>query len=111
MRSITRSAFRVASATALLGLLLPVVLAHGEDDNMSMDMGEGVAMAADEPSSDIEYPPTYFALAEHRGVLVAHIALMILAWVVVLPLGTVPDELAEIQNFTGLDLRTDMTTS
>ncbi|KAM0324544.1 hypothetical protein ACHAQA_007929 [Verticillium albo-atrum] len=32
------------------------------------------------------YPPTYFGLADHGGVMYAHIALMILAWVIVLPL-------------------------
>lgn len=95
MRPITRTAFRVASATVFLGLLLPAVLAHGDDE--TMDMGEGVAMAADEPSLDVEYPPTYFAHPEHRGLLVAHIALMVLAWVVVLPLGMTPDELGDVQ--------------
>lgn len=95
MRSTTRSAFRVAAATAFLGLLLPVVLAHGDDD--TMDMGEAVGLAADEPNPDVEYPPTYFAHPEHRGVLVAHIVLMVLAWVVVLPIGMAPDELEDIQ--------------
>lgn len=89
MWSATRSVFRVASAAAFLGLLLPVVLAHGDDGTVDMDMsmGDNVTAMGDEPATDVKYPPTYFAHAEHRGVLVAHIALMVLAWVVVLPLG------------------------
>lgn len=89
MWSATRSVFRVASAAAFLGLLLPAVLAHGDDGAMDMDMsmGDNVIATGDEPATDVEYPPTYFSHAEHRGVLIAHIALMVLAWVVALPLG------------------------
>lgn len=85
MWSLTRSAFRVVSAAAFLGLLLPAVLAHGDD--AAMDMGDGVPMAADEPLPDSEYPPSYFSHLGHRGHLVTHIVLMVLAWVFILPLG------------------------
>jgi hypothetical protein len=48
----------------------------------AMDMG------AQQPENDAqEYPPNYFSHPEYRGVLVAHIALMVLGWVFVLPLG------------------------
>ncbi|ROT37898.1 hypothetical protein SODALDRAFT_360191 [Sodiomyces alkalinus F11] len=36
------------------------------------------------PDAD-SYPPTYFALADHAGVMFAHIALMAVAWVFLLP--------------------------
>jgi hypothetical protein len=66
----------------LLGLaIVPAVLAHGDED---MDMGAG----AEQPKPDQDsYPPTYFTLAEHAGVMYAHIGLMVIAWVFVLPTG------------------------
>jgi hypothetical protein len=73
--------------------VLPAVLAHG-DEGMNMgggDMGGPVDMGAQQPDNDAqEYPPNYFSHPEHRGVLVAHIALMVLGWVFVLPLGEFP---------------------
>lgn len=78
--------------------LVPAVLAHGGDgeshgmSDMS-GMGDTGGMAhgnhtADVPKDDSEYPPTYFAHLEHVGVIYAHIALMVLAWVFFLPVGT-----------------------
>lgn len=68
---------------AVLGLsfALPVIAANGRrhgDGEMEMD---------DAPPDDTEYPPTYFAHPEHRQLMLAHIALMTLAWVVFLPVG------------------------
>lgn len=85
MRSLTQPAFRVVSAAAILGLLLPAVLAHGDDE--AIDMGDGMPMAADKPLPEPEYPPSYFSHPDHRGLLITHIALMAGAWVIVLPLG------------------------
>lgn len=85
MRPITASAFRTAAAVAFLGLLLPVVLAHGDDE--AMDMGDATGAAADEPMPNSDLPPSYFSHSEHRRLLVAHIGLMIIAWVFILPLG------------------------
>lgn len=67
------------------------MLAHG-DEGMSMDgdmdMGGAMNMSAQQPGNDTqEYPPNYFSHPEYRGTLVAHIALMVLGWVFVLPLG------------------------
>lgn len=56
--------------------------------DMDMDMGGSMDMSADQPLPDDQYPPTYFSHSEHRGVLLAHIGLMILGWVVMLPLAT-----------------------
>lgn len=89
MRSATRPAFRLLATAAVLGAVLPAVLAHG-DEGMSMhaDMDGAMDMSAQQPEHDAqEYPPNYFGHAEHRGILLAHIALMVLGWVVVLPLG------------------------
>lgn len=89
MRSATRPAFRLLATAAVLGALLPAVLAHG-DEGMNMDgaMDGAMDMSAQEPDNDAqEYPPNYFGHPEHRGILFAHIALMVLGWVFVLPLG------------------------
>lgn len=90
MRSVTTSALSLAATALVLGALLPTALAHGDegaDMDMDMDMGGGMDMSADQPLPDDQYPPTYFSHSEHRGVLLAHIGLMILGWVVMLPLG------------------------
>lgn len=91
MRLIAGPIFRVASAATFLGILLPVVLAHGHDE--AMDMGEGDAMGADQLNAEPEYKPTYFAHPEHRALLLAHIATMVVAWVVELPLGMLATKL------------------
>ncbi|KAJ0165461.1 putative membrane protein C3B8.06 [Colletotrichum tanaceti] len=75
-------------AVVALGIV-PLALAHSAQEdganvmNMDMDMSHG----ADEPNKpDTDnYPPTYFALADHAGVMYAHIGVMVLAWVFVLP--------------------------
>ncbi|KAK4136168.1 hypothetical protein BT67DRAFT_375348 [Trichocladium antarcticum] len=45
-----------------------------------MEMGD-----ADKPLAEDQYPPTYFALTDHSGVIFGHIVLMVLAWVFALP--------------------------
>ncbi|KAL0936701.1 uncharacterized protein CTRU02_208916 [Colletotrichum truncatum] len=85
MRSILRQ------LTTIVGLgLVPLILAHGthEDgtDAMNMDMDQSShSSGPEEPKPDSSYPPTYFALADHAGVMYAHIGAMVLAWVFVLP--------------------------
>ncbi|KAK5653554.1 hypothetical protein OQA88_8813 [Cercophora sp. LCS_1] len=69
--------FRALTSSAVLGLI-PAVIAHGDD--MNMEKGE-----ADMPLPESEYPPTYFALPDHRAVIYGHIGLMVLAWVFMLP--------------------------
>lgn len=47
-----------------------------------------VALAEDgEHKNDSKNPDTYFALTEHVGVMYAHIAVMTIAWVILLPVG------------------------
>ncbi|KAF0317734.1 hypothetical protein GQ607_015044 [Colletotrichum asianum] len=68
--------------------LMPLVFAYGAHEDggdgtsMNMDMPRG---AAEEPKPNDSYPPTYFALADHAGVMYAHIGAMVLAWVFILP--------------------------
>jgi hypothetical protein len=84
MGTAARSAFSLHVAAAILSTL-PAVFAHGDEgDSMDMDMG----MGAEEPRPDYNaYPPTYFTHPEHRGLIYAHIALMVLSWIVILPIG------------------------
>lgn len=72
---------------AIILVLLPVVLTHGVGNENHNDTHGGMYHSADQPGDDSGYPPTYFAHAEHIGVIYAHIALMILSWVFVLPVG------------------------
>ncbi|CCF37488.1 hypothetical protein CH063_08802 [Colletotrichum higginsianum] len=69
--------------------IVPLALAHSaqEDGANIMNMDMDTSRGADEPNKpDTDsYPPTYFALADHAGVMYAHIGTMVLAWVFVLP--------------------------
>ncbi|KAI1862418.1 hypothetical protein JX265_009132 [Neoarthrinium moseri] len=86
MRSATRSALTLLAAVVVLGSL-PAALAHG-DEHESMNMDGDMAMGTEEPKPDAgSYPPTYFTHPEHRGTIYAHIALMVLGWVFMLPTG------------------------
>ena len=78
----TRTALSLLAAAAVLSLV-PAVAAHGGppeggESGMNMDM-------KDEKLDS--YPNTYFSHPEHQGVMYAHVALMSLAWVVMLPVG------------------------
>jgi hypothetical protein len=78
------AAFAFTASTYVLGLaLLPVVLghAHGQDvhDHNNDDVHGG-------PQFE-EEPDSYFGLKDHANVIYAHILLMTLAWVFILPIG------------------------
>ncbi|ORY60726.1 uncharacterized protein BCR38DRAFT_348666 [Pseudomassariella vexata] len=84
MRSTTRTVLTALAAVAVVGTL-PTVLAHGDDGGMDMDMD---ISAGDEAKPDPDsYPQTYFSYAAHAGVMYAHIILMVISWVLVLPIG------------------------
>jgi hypothetical protein len=89
-------AHRALAGALLLGLLLPLAAAHGHDEDANMGMAMGMSMsmaepAAPSPSATAEpAPPNYFTHPEHRGLMYAHIGLMTLAWVFVLPVGECP---------------------
>jgi hypothetical protein len=78
MQSIASSLLPLVASFAALGLV-PAALAHGDDMDMSQPETPGPAP---------EYAPTYFGHPEHRGVIYAHIAIMVLAWVCMMPVGT-----------------------
>ena len=69
----------------LLVGLAAVALAHGDEATEAMDMDSGEQQKPG-PNS---YPPTYFALRDHAGVMYAHIAIMVISWVFVLPTGKI----------------------
>jgi uncharacterized protein DUF2427 len=87
-----RSLLRNTTAFVVLALL-PAALGHGDEHGHDAAMGHSMAdeghdhAAPDAPTPGDEYPDTYFALADHAGLMYAHIALMILAWIFVLPVG------------------------
>lgn len=90
--------------SALLLALLPVVFAHGDGDSMDMkmDMGMGHVSNTTQPPKDQDYPNTYFAHTDHSGVIYTHIALMILSWVFLLPIGKSPAENRSSPTYTNL---------
>lgn len=66
---------------------LPGAFAHGDEDessheHMSMDKPMNMGDMGQAPER-----PTYFLHDEHTTLILAHIVLMVLAWVVALPLG------------------------
>lgn len=72
--------FAVATAAALLVEVLPRVAAHGhETEDMGMK-GSGMSDAAEDAR-----PQSYFSYGQYPGWIVAHIALMLLAWTVLFP--------------------------
>jgi len=81
---------RLAVATALLRLA-SLALAHGDDGHHDMDMGD---MKAPEPhgevsnmETDLYDMPSYAGLGMHGKMILAHIVLMVMAWLFVLPIG------------------------
>ena len=90
MRSPARRAavLFLASLAVLLGLV-PAALGHGgETEGMDMGMDMGMDTTVDQARPDEgDYPPTYFTHPEHRGAIYAHIALMVVSWVFMLPVG------------------------
>jgi hypothetical protein len=70
---------------ALLLQLLPLVAAHGEEHHgEAMDMSVHSAPA---PQPQSEAPQNYWRLTEYATLMYWHIALEVLAWIVILPVG------------------------
>ncbi|KAI9372074.1 hypothetical protein BJX61DRAFT_471212 [Aspergillus egyptiacus] len=83
-----------AALAALLLASLATALAHGDDHemNMDMDMEMNMDMTSHEPAqtdADDNSPMSYFAYGQYTGWIVAHIALMVIAWGFVLPIAVV----------------------
>ncbi|KAL5340572.1 hypothetical protein BJX70DRAFT_101128 [Aspergillus crustosus] len=55
-----------------------LAMAHGDDESMDIS-------ASDSQDAHGDGPMSYFAYGQHSGTIVAHIALMVLAWCFVLP--------------------------
>lgn len=74
------SRFANTAFVALLLRALPLIAAHGNED-MTAEHGHGAAMRP-----KVEEPPlNYFRHEEYAGWMYAHIALMIVGWVFILP--------------------------
>ncbi|KAI0475015.1 hypothetical protein GGR56DRAFT_491399 [Xylariaceae sp. FL0804] len=85
MRSTTHTALGLLALGAIIGAL-PVAFAHGDDEGGAMDMGTAGDMGADQPPPDeMSFPPSYSTHPEHVGAIYAHIILMAIGWMVVLP--------------------------
>ena len=80
------------------GLLLlgavPLALAHGDESNESGMDGMGAEMAHLTSASSVAAlnsstvdQQSYFTYQKHGGLMLAHIALMVVAWFFVLPIG------------------------
>ncbi|KAI1147354.1 hypothetical protein F4825DRAFT_437586 [Nemania diffusa] len=88
MPSTTREVFRLLALLAIAGAL-PLVFAHGDED--AMDMGNGDDMGGHEETGGADaqpadsYPQTYFAHPEHVTAIYAHIGIMVVGWVFMLP--------------------------
>ncbi|KAF7115809.1 hypothetical protein CNMCM5793_003449 [Aspergillus hiratsukae] len=83
-----RAASRAAFAASFLLISIANALPHGDDESMEMDMGMNMEdTTKSEPHKDAndESPMSYFAYGKHSGAIMAHIALMIIAWCFVLP--------------------------
>lgn len=75
----------ITAIAALLLQLLPLVVAHGDEHH-----GEAMDMSAQDvsvPQPQTAGPQSYWRLTEYATLMYWHIALEILAWVVVLPVG------------------------
>lgn len=79
----TRLRVLTLATAALLLELLPLAAAHGDDHDAPMDMNEAPAR----PAEDGGAPQSYWGLSEYATLMYWHIALEILAWVVILPVG------------------------
>ncbi|UPX19172.1 uncharacterized protein EKO05_0009442 [Ascochyta rabiei] len=78
-----RGTLAIATA-ALLLQLLPLVAAHGDEQHgAKMDMSAHEAPA---PQPQDDAPQSYWGLSEYAALMYWHIALEILAWIVVLPI-------------------------
>jgi len=82
--------FIATTGVALLSSL-PTAIAHGHDENIdgNMDGATHSRPVISSPASNLVTEPlgTYFQYGEHSQLIFAHILLMILGWVFVLPVG------------------------
>ncbi|KAB8293253.1 hypothetical protein EYC80_007585 [Monilinia laxa] len=80
--------FALYSGSILLGLA-PLIAAHGDDEpdmDMSMQMSSAATASASMNHTVEAESLSYFQHSEHGGLMVAHIVLMTIGWVFVLPI-------------------------
>jgi len=83
----------VTFAGAVLLGLVSIAIAHGHDEDMDIDMGDSsIARPNITSAANVVAPSSYFRYGEHSGLLMAHIFLMVIAWVFVLPIGRQPSQ-------------------
>jgi hypothetical protein len=86
----TSRKFVILAGVVLLGFTSSVV-AHGheEHEGMNMDMGgtSNSSPVATATNGAMAEPASYFQLTEHTALMFAHILLMTIGWVFVLPIG------------------------
>lgn len=83
------------TAPALLVLILSLTAsAHEDESHMAADMdmdvtmtGAGLPFNATSSNATVAEPISYFRYPEHSYLIFAHIALMTIGWVFVLPIG------------------------
>ena len=83
--------FVTFAGVVLLGLVASVV-AHGHDEEMTTDTAMSAPSIArptilTASNSTAAVPHTYFQLGEHSNLMSAHIVLMTLGWLFILPIG------------------------
>ncbi|KAI9743291.1 MAG: hypothetical protein M1818_003137 [Claussenomyces sp. TS43310] len=74
----------VLFGSVLVLSLVSVASGHGSDAEMEMDHAKAAFNSTDPLNMG---PPSYFRHDEHSGLMVAHIILMSIGWIFVLPLG------------------------
>lgn len=95
-----RTLHMILLATALSIASIVNALPHGDDEDMQMDGGMDMSdmgmphstqpvpqPTLYSPISTSDAPMSYFAYGKHSDTIIAHIALMVLAWCFVLPAG------------------------
>jgi len=75
----------ITSAGAVLLLLASRAVAHGHDEAMNM-VTPSLPTVVSNSTLPTE-PESYFQYGEHTGLLAAHILLMTISWVFILPIG------------------------
>lgn len=83
LRKVTQAAFAVSFLLVSFANAIP----HGDDEAMDMNMDHAAAKPETNQDANDNSPMSYFAYGKHSGTIIAHIALMMIAWCFVLPAG------------------------
>lgn len=87
MRPSRAPSLSVGTALVVALTSLSTALAHSDDmEGGGQIGGHNTGNHTDSPQDN--YPPTYFSHPGYAGLMYAHIGLMVVAWVFVLPVGT-----------------------